>query len=115
MDNPDLLAVAMANYCRATLFESNHLELELPPSLQPRHLMWMCDRIEQHAEDWPATKLHRWIGFVQAGMLANRVINLAGAKVMFDDAKNAYGELTDDLIDHLNPANSFELDIGGEG
>ncbi len=89
----------------------------LPASLQPKHLMWMCDKIEQHVEDWPVTKLHRWIGFVQGGMIANHLLDLAGAKAMFDEVKIAFGAKSDDphLIDHLDPANPFELDIGGEG
>jgi len=115
MDNPGLLAVAMADRCRESLLQWHKLELGLPASLQPRHLIWMCNRIEAHAEDWPGTKLHRWIGFVQAGMLANQMLDLAGAKALFDDAKVAYGEFTDDFLDHLDPANSYELDIGGEG
>ncbi len=49
-------------------------------SLQLKHLLWMCDRIETHAEGGPATKLHRWIGFVQAAMLANRMLDLDGLK-----------------------------------
>ena len=46
-------------------------------------------QIEEHAEDGPATKLHRWIGFVQGAMLANRMLDLDGLKAMFDDAKAA--------------------------
>jgi hypothetical protein len=37
---------------------------------------------------------------------------------MFDEAKRAHGEASDDLedlLDHLDPTNSFELDIGGQG
>jgi hypothetical protein len=64
----------------------------------------MCDNIQQHAEHWPSTKLHRWIGFVQAGMMANRMLDLDGAKAMFDKAKNAFGEIKEDhdLVDHLD-------------
>lgn len=115
MDNPSLLVTAMASQCRETLSEWHKLELGLPKSLQPKHLIWMCDKIEQHAEDWPATKLHRWIGFIQGGMLANQMLDLDGAKAMFDKAKIAYGELGEDLVDHLDPDSSFELDIGGQG
>jgi hypothetical protein len=75
----------------------------------------MCDKIEEHAEDGPATKLHRWIGFVQCAMLAHRMLDLDGAKAMFDEAKVAHGETSEDLLDHLDPTSSFELDIGGEG
>jgi len=73
----------------------------------------MCDKIEDHADDWPVTKLHRWVGFVQCGMMANRMLDLDGAKAMFDEAKTAYGGGGEDeeFIDHL----SGEMDIGGQG
>ena len=115
MDNASLLVIAMAEKCRGAILGWNEPELELPVSLQPEHLEWMCDNIERHADDWPATKLHRWIGFVQCGMLANRMIDLDEAKTMFDAAKVAFAELGDDLLDHLDPESSFQLDIGGEG
>lgn len=48
-------------------------------------------------------------------MLANRMIDLAGAKPMFTQAKKAFGETSRDVQDHLDPDQVFELDIGGEG
>ena len=51
-------------------------------------------------------------------MLANRMLDLDELKAMFDEAKRAHGEASDDLedlFDHLDPTNSFELDIGGQG
>jgi hypothetical protein len=78
----------------------------------------MCKQIEGHAEDGPATKLHRWIGFVQAGMLANQILDLDGLKAMFDEAKLAHRQTSEDLenlTDHLDPTSSFEFDIGGQG
>ena len=77
----------------------------------------MCDRIEENARTWPDSKLHRWIGFVQCGMLANRMCDLTGVKEMFNAAKNAYGARAEDvdLVDHLDSESSFEFDIGGQG
>lgn len=115
MDNPSLLLTAMARECREQLLRSHQRNLALPASIRSQHLQWMCDKIELHAEDWPATKLHRWIGFIQAAMIANRMLDLHQVKTMFNDLKNAYGELSEDLTDHLDPANSYEVDIGGEG
>lgn len=115
MDTTSLLLTAMARECRELLSRSHHRDLGLPASLEPAHLEWMCDTIELRAEDWSATKLHRWIGFIQAGMIANRMLDLKEAKAMFDESKIAFGELGDDLTDHLDPASSYELDIGGEG
>jgi hypothetical protein len=115
MDNTSLLITAMAEECRGMILACENPDSDLPESLQLDHLQRMCERIERHAEDWPATKLHRWIGFVQCAMIANRMLDLNGAKAMFDKAKNAHGGTSEDLLDHLDPKCSFELDIGGEG
>jgi len=112
-----LLIVAMAEQCRDVIAKSEEAQLGLSETLRPKHLLWMCNTIKQHAENWPITKLHRWIGFVQCGMMANRMLDLDGAKAMFDKAKNAYGEPREDhdLLDHLDPESSFNMDLGGEG
>ncbi len=118
MEDSDRLIVAMAHRCRNLIQQSAKPAPELPKALQPQHLLWMCDQIEKHAEGGSTTKLHRWIGFVQAGMLANHIIDLAALKAMFDQAKAADAarcEDLEDLADHLDPTSSFEFDIGGEG
>ncbi len=118
MENADRLVVAMAEQCRRLIQQWDKPAPDLPEALQPKHLLWMCDQIEKHAEDGSTTKLHRWIGFVQAGMLANQILDLAGLKAMFDQAKAEDAdrcEDSDDLTDHLDPTSSFEFDIGGEG
>ena len=118
MDNTSLLVVAMAEKCRRAIQQWDEYDSRLPMALQQKHLLWMCDQIEEHAEVGPANKLHRWIGFVQGGMLANRMLDLDDLKEMFDDAKLAHGEATEDLedlLDHLDPTSLFEFDIGGQG
>lgn len=117
MNNASLLVVAMAEQCRALIKESMKSTPGLPQALHPKHLLWMCNQIEEHAEDGPAIRLHRWLGFVQCGMMANGMLDFEAAKSMFNEAKNAYGSSgdDDDLIDHLDPNSSFELDIGGQG
>ena len=115
MDNSSLFITAMADKCKGAILKWHKPELDLPTPIQPKHLEWMCDNIDKHAEDWPATKLHRWIGFVQCAMLANRMLDLDGVKAMFAEAKVAHGETSEDLLDHLDPKSLFEVDIGGEG
>jgi hypothetical protein len=115
MDNDSLLIVAMAEQCRSLIGKWERPNPRLPAALQPRHLLWMCEQIDQHADEGPPTKLHRWIGFIQCAMLAHRMLDLEGAKAMFDNAKVAHGRGSDDLVDHLDPTNSFEAEIGGEG
>lgn len=116
MNNTGLMIVAMAERCRDLIQRSDEGNCLLSPALQRHHLLWMCDRIEQHSENWPATRLHRWIGFVQSAMMANRMLDLEGAKRLFDKAKVAHAGHGDDndLVDHLDPGSSFELDLGGE-
>ena len=115
MDNAKLLVVAMAQKCRGLIQEWETPDVDLPKALQPKHLLWMCNKIDEHAEDGPATRMHRWIGFIQGAMMAHRMLDHGGAKAMFDQAKIAYGESSDDLLDHLDPRSSFKVDIGGQG
>jgi hypothetical protein len=112
------LVVAMAEQCRRVIQQWNQPAPDLPKALQPKHLLWMCNKIEEHTETGPANKLHRWIGFVQGAMLANRMLDLDGLKAMFDEAKCAHRETREDLedlTDHLDSTTSFELDLGGQG
>jgi hypothetical protein len=116
MDNR-LLVTGMAAKCRETLRESNEQESKLPKALHPKHLLWMCDQITEHSQQWPATRLHRWIGFVQGGILANRMLNLEQIKGMFSEVDKSLGLSCEDqdLVDHLDPGDSFAFDIGGQG
>lgn len=118
MDNTSNLVAAMAERCRELICESEPVDTGLPQAVQRKHLLWMCDQIEKHAEGGNANKLHRWIGFVQGAMLANRMLDLDELRAMFDEAQAAHAvasEAMEDLTDHLDPTSSFEFDIGGEG
>ncbi|MBS0264466.1 MAG: hypothetical protein JSS02_21200 [Planctomycetes bacterium] len=111
------LITAMAIQCRDMIQNSQASDTALPKVIGSKHLLWMCNQIEAHADTWPITKLHRWIGFIQCGMIANRMLNLDGAKRMFDQAKNAHASSgpDSDLFDHLNIDDPFQLEIGGQG
>jgi hypothetical protein len=115
MSNSIELIAAMAERSADMIRAWGKQGLDQPLALQPQHLEWMCRRIVEHARDWPAVRLHRWLGFVQGAMIANRIVDLAGAKAMFDGVKNVFGEMGDDLFDHLNPDVTFRFDIGGQG
>ena len=118
MEKSKLLIAAMSEQCIALILKSpkSESEAELPEVLHPNHLLWMCDQIINNAEEWSDLKLHRWLGFVQAGMLANQMLSFVELKRMFVDAKNTYADNSDDhdLIDHLDPHSSFRLDLGAE-
>jgi hypothetical protein len=115
MPNNNEMIMAMAERCSDMILQSGERGLAQPQSLQPQHLQWMCKQLVEHAGDWPAIKLHRWLGFVQGAMIANRIVDLDGARAMFDQVKNAHGEMSADLLDHLNPDSCFRLELGGEG
>jgi len=117
MDDTRLLIAAMAARCHDVIRASNEEEKNLPVALHPRHLLWMCSQIQEHAQNSSLLKLHRWIGFVQAGILANRMLDLEQTKAMFDAAKQMQRATTEeqDLVDHLNVHSSFEFDLGGQG
>jgi hypothetical protein len=117
MDQGNLLIVAMVEKCRELIAHAPQTTADLPPALRPKHLLWMCDKIEEQAESWPATRMHRWIGFVQGGMIANHILRLDEVKTMFDVAKNSFGARNDDqdLLDHLDAETAFEMEIGGQG
>lgn len=117
MQQVTLLLVAMAERCLNIIQEKpEDVRFALPESLRPNHLRWMCKQIVAHAEHWPISKSQRWIGFIQGGMIANYMLDLAGAKAMFNHLHEQYGAIADDqdLLDHLDPTSSFEMETGGE-
>jgi hypothetical protein len=117
MDDTRFLIAEMATQCQAVIRGADEEERSLPKALHPMHLLWMCDQIRKHAPDAPLTRLHRWLGFVQAGILANRMLNMEQIKVMFDEVKKSRSVSSEDqdLIDHLDVNSSFKLDLGGQG
>lgn len=112
------LILAMTAKCRRVIQDWPGDDSDAPQAFRRAHLLWMCEQLDLHARHGPATKLHRWLGFIQAALLSNRMLDLAGLKAMFNEAKATHdAELEDqeDLLDHLDPASSFEFDIGGQG
>ncbi len=117
MEDSRLLVAAMAAQCREAIRGSNEQETSLPKALHPKHLLWMSDQIEKHAQESSVSRLHRWLGFVQARILANRMLDLDQIKAMFNQLKKLQpisGE-EQDLIDHLDVDSSFSMDLGGQG
>lgn len=118
MNRKHRLITAMAEEYKTRILQSVVSDSNLPKSLQPKHLVWMCDQIVKHAEGGPATKLHRWIGFVQAAMLAHRMVDQDALRAMFGRVHAACRESSedlDDLTDHLDPTSTFEFELGGQG
>ncbi len=51
MDNWQLVSCAMAEQCKALIQKTKQADTNLPTALHPHHHLWMCDRIEKHADD----------------------------------------------------------------
>lgn len=117
MEDSRILVAAMAGKCRDVIRGSNEEVSTLPKALHSKHLLWMCDQIQQHAQTLPVTKMHRWIGFVQAAILANRMLDLEQIRAMFDELRKVHRVSGDDqdLMDHLDVESSFKLELGGQG
>ncbi len=105
----------MIDVCQDIIDNHADPSVELPPSVSSEHLSWMCRRLNKHIEEWSIAKMNRWIGFIQCAMIANRMIDLDGVKAMFDKAKFAFGEPSQELLDHLDPDSAFRFDLGGQG
>jgi hypothetical protein len=124
MNHVNILAQSVAEECRNAIRRALvEQEGTVPDPKQqldnptgPAHLLWMCDKIQAKVDDWPATRLHRWIGFIQCGMISMGLTDLDGARRIISEAKTIFAEDEDqDLKDHQDPTNPFFLDIGGEG
>jgi hypothetical protein len=115
MENIQLMS-AMIETCKNAILEHKSSKIpDCPVLLRPNHLLWMCGQMLENLSVWKGTKLNRWIGFIQCAMIANGIISLKQAKEMFEKAKNAFDEPSQDLLDHLDPSSYFEFDLGGEG
>ena len=115
MEKPSLLVAPLAEQCIDAILKSNMCNWELPSTLQPKHLLWMCDEVSIHATVWTEAKVHRWLGFIQAGLLANNILNLEEVKERFTrpDECNQSSEVDPDLIDHLDCCDPCNVEIGG--
>lgn len=110
--------VQMARKCQDLLQKHGGPCLPVPPSLNPLHLKRMCEQIESLVNAGKVKKAHRWIGFIQAGLLALGILDLTGLQEMFDDLKLDVADRDSDLenlLDHLDPDSAFEFELGGEG
>jgi hypothetical protein len=77
------------------------------------HLIWMCDQIID--SDWPTSKMHRWVGFIQGILIAKGLSTIDEERTLVSETKLMFREEHDyELWDHHNPDCPFELDIGGE-
>lgn len=114
MYNAYLFTTAVASRLQMAIPESTSSQQNLPQSLRPGQPAWTGNDIEQRADDWPARK-SRWIRFIHSAMIANQEIKPWGAKAMSVKATGTHSEIDEDLLDHLDSGNPFELEIGGEG
>jgi hypothetical protein len=57
-----------------------------------KHLGWMCDQVISHEKDWSCTRLHRWVGFIQAGFMVHGIITLDTERNRVRDLKEEFPE-----------------------
>lgn len=121
MAHPTLLAIQIAEDLEEQIKlwqETFHIELDVDDSTQPERLLEMLEKLvhKAHQEEWPDTKLHRWLGWVMGCMACHNIASLERQKEIVAHAKLHFGEKDDDeLTEHHNPDSTFRLDIGGEG
>lgn len=116
-----VLAVEIARHCEKIISDSNKVNKTGmqydydPPDERPRadHLLKMCEKIENHADEWPVTKLHRWVGFIQGSMVMAGLTTMEKESQFIRDLKMNLRETVDiELKDHRDPESEFELDLG---
>lgn len=66
------------------------LDAANPTSLH--HAAWMCEEIISQGTSWPSTRLHRWIGFVQAVFMMNSLVTLDDEMDRVRELKREYPE-----------------------
>ena len=64
----------------------------LQEALRPSYLMWMCETVIAKKDEWVATRLHRWIGYIQAGLLLSGITGLEHEKDRVRDLKKEFPE-----------------------
>jgi len=114
-----LLAVEIAQHCKEALdaeFDWDYSETQPGNRTVSRaHLLWMCEQIVDNADKWPASKLHRWAGFLQGYTVSCAITTIKKESEMVRAAKKHFLEEMDvDLKDHQDPESLFELELGGE-
>ena len=88
MIGPDGPCVGPREVFLESLKDSNH------EGADPAHLLWMCDQVIEMAKtnEWPATRLHRWIGYVQGCMVYGGISTLEEEKSVVRELKKSFSE-----------------------
>lgn len=120
MKNPNLLGIHLAEKLADHIRTDADFTVaeDAPKETTPEHLIWMLEHLSVKAEkeEWPETKVHRWLGYVMGCLASHRTCTLPCLKGITAEAKQYYFEKEDDeLRDHSDPDHPFTLDIGGEG
>ena len=109
------IAHALSVELKSLKEEKKNLFDNSDPNTQLENLIWMCKQV-QTQEDWPSSKRHRWLGYVQGVLIALGISTVEDEKKLVAKAKEYFIEYKDtDLKDHNDPDSPFQIDIGGEG
>jgi hypothetical protein len=58
----------------------------------PAYLLWMCDQIVEKSQEWPATRLHRWVGYIQGCLVHGGISTLEDEKTAVREVKKSFSE-----------------------
>ena len=120
MANPTLLAIQIAEELEGQIKlwqETFNIELDVDDSTHPDRLLEMLEKLVHKAQEdeWPDTKLHRWLGWVMGCMVCHNIAGYERLREIVAHAKLHFGEKDDaELTEHHDPDSSFRLDLGGE-
>lgn len=99
MSSEQELAVSIATTLKERLTKYIALTGEMsprPPRFQkdtdPEYLVWMCEQIITNAAEWPATKSHRWVGYVQGCLVSHGLSNVKTEADLVREAKKTFPE-----------------------
>lgn len=109
-----LLALEAVQLCRAKLVEDGDDIPERDAALE--HALLLSHQVEQYVLQWPATRLHRALGFIQGVLVSRGCSSLEEQCTLLERLQIGFPECRDrDLADHLDPRQPFELELGGSG
>lgn len=121
MANPTQLAIQIAERLEDQIKEwqdTFNIDLEVEKVVHPDRLLTMIEKLIHKAEqdEWPDTKLHRWLGWIMGCMACHNIAGIEKLEQIVTSSKMCFGEKADEELEaHHNPDSSFRLDIGGEG
>lgn len=91
---PRTMAIQYASILKERLWQHRNTEFDTEPpesNVSVHHLIWMCDQVITRAgyvpKEMSATKLHRWIGYIQGVMVARGFTTVERERAEYKELK----------------------------